>query len=54
MRVGRVVGTVVSTICSPVFEGRRGEAARALMPTGTPARACESRMQPFTTTPDQP
>ena len=23
MRVGRVVGTVVSTICSPVFEGRR-------------------------------
>jgi microcompartment protein CcmK/EutM len=23
MKVGRVVGTVVSTICSPVFEGRR-------------------------------
>jgi microcompartment protein CcmK/EutM len=23
VRVGRVVGTVVSTICSPVFEGRR-------------------------------
>lgn len=23
MRVARVVGTVVSTICSPVFEGRR-------------------------------
>ena len=23
MKVGRVVGTVVSTICAPVFEGRR-------------------------------
>jgi microcompartment protein CcmK/EutM len=23
VKVGRVVGTVVSTICSPVFEGRR-------------------------------
>ncbi len=23
MRIGRVVGTVVATICAPVFEGRR-------------------------------
>lgn len=36
MKVGRVVGTVVSTICSPVFEGRRLLVCDVLDATGSP------------------
>ena len=36
MKVGRVVGTVVSTICSPVFEGRRLLICDVLDASGNP------------------
>jgi ethanolamine utilization protein EutN len=36
MKVGRVVGTVVSTICSPVFEGRRLLVCDVLDASGNP------------------
>ena len=36
MKIGRVAGTVVATICSPVFEGRRLLFIDLLDPTGKP------------------
>ena len=36
MKIGRVAGTVVTTICSPVFEGRRLLMVDLLDPTGKP------------------
>ncbi len=36
MKLGRVVGNVVSTICSPVFEGRRLLVCDLLDETGEP------------------
>ena len=36
MKLGRVAGTVVATICSPVFEGRRLLFVDLLDPTGKP------------------
>ena len=36
MKIGRVVGTVVSTICSPVFEGRRLLLCDVLDASGSP------------------
>lgn len=36
MKVGRVVGTVVSTISAPVFEGRRLLLCDVLDPSGRP------------------
>ncbi len=37
MKIGRVVGTVVSTINAPVFEGRRLLLCDLLEPDGAPA-----------------
>jgi len=36
VKIGRVVGTVVSTICSPVFEGRRLLLCDVLDASGSP------------------
>jgi len=36
LKIGRVAGTVVATICSPVFEGRRLLFIDLLDPTGKP------------------
>ncbi len=36
MKIGRVAGTVVATICSPVLEGRRLLFVDLLDPTGKP------------------
>lgn len=36
MRIGRVVGTVVSTISAPVFDGRRLLVCDLLDPSGSP------------------
>lgn len=36
MKIGRVVGTVVSTICSPVFEDRKLLLCDLLTPEGEP------------------
>ena len=36
MKIGRIAGTVVATICSPVFEGRRLLFVDLLDPTGKP------------------
>jgi len=36
LKIGRVAGTVVTTICSPVFEGRRLLMVDLLDPTGKP------------------
>jgi microcompartment protein CcmK/EutM len=37
VKIGRVAGTVVATICSPVLEGRRLLFVDLLDPTGKPA-----------------
>lgn len=37
MKIGRVAGTVVSTICSPVFEDRKLLLCDLLTPEGEPA-----------------
>ncbi|MFQ6014230.1 MAG: EutN/CcmL family microcompartment protein [Anaerolineae bacterium] len=37
MKIGKVVGTVVSTICSPVFEDRKLLLCDLLTPEGEPA-----------------
>ena len=36
MKIGRVAGTVIATICSPIFEGRRLLFVDLLDPTGKP------------------